>query len=81
MNCSRCSVRRALVDRAAAACAIAVLSSAAGLYATAARAPLADAAERMDRAAIRALLDQRAEVNTPQVVWATVDACWRAVSP
>jgi ankyrin repeat protein len=30
-------------------------------------APLADAAERMDRARIRALLKQRVDVNTPQV--------------
>ena len=30
-------------------------------------APLADAAEKLDRAAVRALLDQHADVNAPQV--------------
>ena len=29
-------------------------------------APLADAAEKMDRASVRALLEQRVDVNTPQ---------------
>ena len=66
MSCSRSSRRRALLDRAAAACGVAVLSASAGLYARAARAPLADAAERTDRAAIRALLNERADVNAPQ---------------
>jgi len=36
------------------------------LHAAPARAPLADAAEKMDRSAVRALLKQRAPVNTPQ---------------
>ena len=36
------------------------------LYAAPASAPLADAAERMDRAAVRALLDRRADVNLAQ---------------
>src|SRR5262245_14324345 len=36
------------------------------IYAAPAGAPLADAAEKMDRAAIRALLKQHAAVNTPQ---------------
>src|SRR5882672_1125403 len=43
-----------------------VLLLAATLHAAPARAPLADAAEKMDRAAIRALVKQHAGVNTPQ---------------
>ncbi len=45
----------------------AVLTLAASpVYAAPARAPLADATEKMDRAAIRTLLKQHAAVNTPQ---------------
>jgi ankyrin repeat protein len=44
----------------------AALLSAGTAYATASRAPLADAAERMDRPAIAALLKQRVDVNVPQ---------------
>jgi ankyrin repeat protein len=48
---------------------IALLLSAVSLSATAAGvdAPLADAAEKMDRARIRTLLQQRVDVNTPQI--------------
>jgi len=44
----------------------ALILSAVGLSA-AADAPLADAMEKMDRAAVRALLQRRADVNAPQV--------------
>ena len=37
------------------------------LASAAADAPLADAMEKMDRAAVRALLQRRADVNAPQV--------------
>jgi uncharacterized protein len=47
--------------------AVACLWSAVALSAAAADAPLADAMEKMDRAAVRALLQRRADVNTPQV--------------
>jgi uncharacterized protein len=40
--------------------------SAVGLSAGAAEAPLADAMEKMDRAAVRALVQRRADVNAPQ---------------
>src|SRR5580765_1965279 len=43
-----------------------VLVFATTLHAAPARAPLADAVEKMDRSAVRALLKQRAPVNTPQ---------------
>ena len=43
-----------------------VLLAVTSLHAAPSRAPLADAAEKMDRAAIRALLKQRASVNTAQ---------------
>ena len=46
-------------------CALAVLLSAAGSYA-ASNSPLADAAEHRDRATLRALIKQRADLNTPQ---------------
>ncbi len=55
------------LSKRTAACAIAVLLCAVSLQASGERAPLADAAEKMDRAGIRALLKQRVEVNTPQV--------------
>src|SRR5262245_7256972 len=45
----------------------AMLLSAATLSSAAAEAPLADAMEKMDRAAVRALLQRRADVNAPQV--------------
>jgi ankyrin repeat protein len=45
----------------------ALLLSAVSVHAAPTRAPLADAAERMDRARIRALLKQRVDVNTPQI--------------
>ena len=50
-----------------AACGLAVLLSAAGMQASPSRAALADAVERMDRAKVRALLKERADVNAPQV--------------
>jgi ankyrin repeat protein len=46
-------------------CVLALLFSTTGLRA-ASDAPLADAAEKMDRARVRTLLKQRADVNTPQ---------------
>jgi uncharacterized protein len=46
---------------------VALLLATASLQATGARAPLADAAERHDRATIRALVKQRVDVNTPQI--------------
>jgi ankyrin repeat protein len=48
-------------------CGIALLLSTASLHGNGSGAPLADAAERMDRSRIRALLKQRVEVNTPQI--------------
>ena len=47
--------------------AAAVLLFAASVDGSASRAPLADAAEKMDRSKIHALLKQRADVNAPQV--------------
>jgi uncharacterized protein len=44
-----------------------LLLAAANLSSAAADAPLADAMEKMDRAAVRALLQRRADVNAPQV--------------
>ena len=46
--------------------ALAIPLLAAGPIARGADAPLADAAERSDRAAVRALLDRRADINQPQ---------------
>jgi uncharacterized protein len=48
-------------------CGMALLLSAIGVRGAGPDAVLADAAERMDRAAIRALLQQRVDVNTPQI--------------
>jgi len=48
-------------------CGMALLLSAVSLRGAGPDAVLADAAERMDRAAIRALLQQRVDVNTPQI--------------
>jgi len=48
------------------ACAAACLG-AATVFAAAADAPLADAMEKMDRTAVRTLLQRRADVNVPQV--------------
>jgi uncharacterized protein len=48
-------------------CGLALLLSTVSVRGAGSDAVLADAAERMDRAAIRALLQQRADVNTPQV--------------
>src|SRR5687767_14984401 len=45
---------------------IAVLLAGASASAAPATAPVADAAEKLDRPAIRALLKQRADVNAPQ---------------
>jgi ankyrin repeat protein len=49
------------------ACGLVLLLCASGARGAAPEAVLADAAERMDRAAVRALLQQRADVNAPQV--------------
>ena len=56
MNCCRCNALSAFV----------ALLCAASVYAAASRAPLADAAEKLDRPAIAALLKQRVDVNVPQ---------------
>ena len=48
-------------------CVAALSLSAVDRVAAAADAPLADAMEKMDRAAVHALLQRRADVNTPQV--------------
>ena len=49
-------------------CGAALLLSAVSLHGAAASdALLADAAEKMDRARIRALLNQRVDVNAPQI--------------
>ncbi len=53
MNCCRCSV-------------VLLLLAVATVQGSSSRAPLADAAERMDRAKIHALLQQHADVNAPQ---------------
>lgn len=45
---------------------LAIVLAGASAFAAPATAPLADAAEKLDRPAIRALLKQRADVNTPQ---------------
>jgi ankyrin repeat protein len=47
--------------------AVALLLSIASLQAAGPTAPLADAAEKLDRARVRALLNQRVAVNAPQV--------------
>ena len=47
-------------------CAILVMGSTGPLAGAAAPAPLADAAEKMDRTRLRALLQQRVDVNAPQ---------------
>jgi ankyrin repeat protein len=56
MNCCRCNALAVFV----------ALLCAATVSAAASRAPLADAAERLDRPAIAALLKQRVDVNAPQ---------------
>ena len=48
-------------------CGLALLLSATSVRGAGPDAVLADAAERMDRPAIRALLQQRVDVNTPQI--------------
>jgi len=48
-------------------CGMALLLSTVGLRAAGSDALLADAAEKLDRAKIRTLLQQRVDVNTPQV--------------
>jgi len=47
-------------------CVLGLLLAAATAHASGVRAPLADAAERRDRAQVRALLGRHAEVNAPQ---------------
>ena len=47
-------------------CITALLLCQVSAFAAAAGAPLADAAEKMDRARIRALLQQHADINAPQ---------------
>ena len=47
--------------------AAALLLSAVNLSAASADAPVADAMEKMDRAAVRALLQRKADINAPQV--------------
>ena len=68
MSSFRCSVlqgRARSLDRAKTAAAI-LLVFAATTYAAPARATLADATEKMNRAQIRALIKQRVNINTPQ---------------
>jgi uncharacterized protein len=48
-------------------CAVVLLMSATSVLAVGSDAVVADAAEKMDRAAIRTLLQQHANVNAPQV--------------
>src|SRR5262249_31605460 len=64
MSCWPSDVPRRVI--ACVACATLLLLSAASSVAGA-DAPLADAAEKMDRAALRALLRQRVDVDAPQV--------------
>jgi uncharacterized protein len=67
MSCSRCNAGvRAAVARALAAGALATLVVVANVDGAPARAPLADAAEKSDRARVRALLNQHVNVNAPQ---------------
>ncbi len=69
MSCSRCSsfrCRARSLDRARTAAAVLLLVCAATAHAGPARATLADATERMDRAQIRALVKQHVNINTPQ---------------
>jgi ankyrin repeat protein len=47
--------------------AVALLLATVSLRGADSRAPLADAAEKLDRSRIRALLNQRADVDTPQI--------------
>ncbi len=49
------------------ACGLALLLFAVSLFGAGSDAPLADAVERVDRARIRALLQQRVNVNAPQI--------------
>ena len=65
MNCLRFEVCAAMPTRAAALC-LALLLSMTALQAGGPAAALADAAEKMDRAKVRALLKQRVEVDAPQ---------------
>ena len=48
-------------------CGMALLLSTVNMLGASPDAPLADAAEKMDRARIRTLLQQRVDVNTPQI--------------
>ncbi len=70
MNCCRCSVRGGPTPKPVASALkrniLFLLLAAASLRATPVRAPLADAAEKLDRPRVRALLIQHADVNTPQ---------------
>ena len=50
-----------------AACGLAALLVASSTFAAESIAPLSDAVEKRDRAAVRALLEQRVDVNAPQV--------------
>src|SRR5687768_14448657 len=54
-----------MLTKSAATCMLALLFTASA-FASTPTSPLADAAEKSDRAAIRALLKQRADVNTTQ---------------
>ena len=79
MSCSRFSLRlrafrasarhvrvRAFRAPAGRVCAAALLFSSVSAMAAGAVAPVADAAEKMDRTAIRTLVQRRADVNAPQ---------------
>jgi ankyrin repeat protein len=64
MSCFRCRAR--FFDRAKPAAFLLVLLVTATAHAAPARATLADATEKMDRAQIRALIKQHVNINTPQ---------------
>ena len=64
MSCSRC--KTTALTRFGA-CALALVLSAVNVRGAAATAKLADAAEKNDRQAVRALLRERADVSVPQV--------------
>ena len=54
------------LDGAGTAALVLILLAAATLHGASARSPLADAAEKMDRARVRALVKQHADINAAQ---------------
>ena len=61
-----CAVKEIMKPEYERAIGLAILLAASSPAASA-RSPLADAAEKSDRAGVRALLKQRVDVNAPQV--------------